>query len=88
LPKAGEYDVRLAYSPSGNRATNVPAVVQHAGGETKIVVNQRTTPAVDKVFASLGKFKFDAETPAVVIISNDGTDGHVIVDAIQFVPAE
>jgi hypothetical protein len=88
LPKAGEYEVRLAYSVNPNRATNVPVLVKHIGGEAKVVVNQQTTPAVDKVFAPLGKYKFDAETPAVVVISNAGTNGHVIVDAVQFVPAE
>lgn len=88
LPKGGEYEVRLAYSPSANRATNVPVVVTHASGEAKVVVNERLTPAVDKLFASLGKYQFDAEKPGVVVITNDGTDGHVIVDAVQFVPVK
>ncbi|HEX7900083.1 MAG TPA: FAD-dependent oxidoreductase [Planctomycetota bacterium] len=79
LPKAGTYEVRLAYTPNPNRATNVPVTVG-----TKVVhVNQRKAPDVEKVFASLGAHEFGAT--AVVEISNAGTDGFVVVDAIQLV---
>jgi hypothetical protein len=86
LPKAGQYEVRLAYSAHANRATNVPVVIKHAEGETAVKVNQRSAPPIDKLFVSLGKFKFAGDAPAVVMVSNAGTDGHVIADAVQFQP--
>ncbi len=88
LPKEGEYEVRLAYSPNPNRATNVPVTIAHAGGEASVTVNQKVIPPIDKTFVSLGKFKFSADKPAVVTISNDGTNGHVIVDAVQWIPVK
>jgi len=86
LPKSGEYEVRLSYSANPNRATNVPVTIEHAGGEANVTVNQKDVPPIDKAFVSLGKFKFTAETPATVTVSNDGTNGHVIADAVQFLP--
>jgi hypothetical protein len=32
----------------------------------------------------VGKYKFDRQ--AVVVISNEGTDGYVVIDAVQLVP--
>lgn len=83
----GEYDVRMSYAPNPNRATNVAVTVQHADGLTNVVVNQQQTPAIDGLFVSLGKFRFGRE-PAVVLVSNEGADGHVIVDAVQFISAQ
>jgi hypothetical protein len=80
----GRYEVRISYSPNPNRATNVPVTVHHAAGESTIRVNQRRPPALDNAFVSLGTFAFDNR--AVVVIANDDTDGHVIADAVQFLP--
>jgi hypothetical protein len=82
--KPGRYEVRISYTPHGNRAGNVPISVQHANGTAKKSIDQRKTPPIDRVFVSLGEFNF-GET-AVVEISNAGTQGHVIVDAVQFLP--
>jgi hypothetical protein len=86
LPTAGRYEVRVAYSPNKNRATNVPVTIAHADGEATAKVNQQTPGAVDKLWASVGTFAFAADKPAVVTVSNSGTDGFVLVDAVQFVP--
>ncbi len=85
--KAGRYEVRLAYSASGNRATNVPVVVYHANGRSEMVVNQRNSPPIDRLLVSLGTFVFGDE-PAAVMVYNRGADGYVIVDAVQFLPAD
>jgi hypothetical protein len=86
VPKPGVYDVRLAYTANPNRATNVPVTIRHAKGESVVSVNQRNAPAIDKAFQSLGKFTFDNE--AIVIVRNDKTDGYVVVDAVQVLPAD
>lgn len=78
----GRYEVRLSYPANRNRATNVPVTVVHAEGKGNLVVNQRQTPPIDGLFRSLGIFQF-TET-GKVIIHTDGTDGHVIIDAVQF----
>ena len=85
LPKAGRYEVRLACPPNGNRATNTPVEIVHAGGTKKIAVDQRA-PKIDDLFVSLGTFDFTPDKPATVTVSNAGTDGYVIIDAVQWLP--
>jgi hypothetical protein len=80
----GGYEVRVSYPPNNNRATNVPVTVVHATGQQSITINQRRSPPIDGLFQSLGIFQF-ART-GKVIIHTDGTDGHVIIDAVQFLP--
>jgi hypothetical protein len=84
IEKAGQYEVRLAYSAHSNRATNVPVTIESAEGRTVARVNQRQSPPIDKTWQSLGTFRFEPGKPAAVTIANEGTDGHVIADAVQF----
>lgn len=84
--KPGKYDVRLAYSANSNRASNLPVAIHSAEGKKQVTIDQRKQPNVDELFVSLGQFTFDES--AEVVVSNDGTDGHVIVDAVVFVPVK
>ncbi|NLT72105.1 MAG: FAD-dependent oxidoreductase, partial [Verrucomicrobiaceae bacterium] len=86
IEKAGSYTVRLAYPPNNNRASNVPVEVTHGGGVEKILVNQKKAPS-DGLFETLGTFDFPVGE-ASVKVSNTGTDGYVILDAVQWLPAE
>lgn len=84
IPAAGKYRVALCYPPNPNRATNVPVTVRHAGGETRILVNQKLRPVTDGIFHVLGVFEFSAGKEGWVEISNADTDGHVIADGVQW----
>jgi hypothetical protein len=86
LPRAGEYEVLIAYTVGGTRSTNTPVTVRFDGGEKVLTVDQTKPPKIDGLFHSLGKFKFKAGTEASVVFTNKGTEGHVIVDAVRFVP--
>ena len=88
IEEAGEYDVRLAYSPHGNRATNVFVIIEHAGGTLETTVNQREKPGIRDAFGSLGRFRFDPNRPATVTVSNSGANGYVIADAVWLVPSK
>lgn len=81
FPAAGEYEVRLAYTANANRATNVPVTINSSEGKKTITVNQREAAPIDKAFFSLGTFTFDKEG-GWVELSNEGTDGYVIADAV------
>lgn len=82
VPKAGEYEVRLVYVPLGNRATNAPVEVHSADGVKKLFLNQQKCD--ETPFQSIGVFRFDAgKGKAEIIISNQGVDGHVILDGVQ-----
>jgi len=88
LPKDGNYSVRLAYSSGSNRATNVQAIIHHAGGTSEVLVNQRETGPIDDLFIELGRFRFEKAGPCAVEIRNGSADGHVIADAVQWLAAE
>jgi len=82
----GQYEVRFAYTPGGNRASNVPVTIDHQDGRAEVTVNQSQTPSIDDRFVSLGTYRFEADTVAQVTVTNKGTNGVVIVDAVQFLP--
>jgi hypothetical protein len=84
LPKAARYRVFVSYGALGNRATNVPVRVHHAGGETTVTIDQRRKPSGKDGFEPVGTFEFEAGKSGWVQIGNADTDGHVIVDAVQF----
>jgi len=86
LPKAGVYEVRFAYPAFNNRATNTPVTIRTSRGERTVLVNQRRAPEIGGLFHSLGRFDLDAGNATSIIISTSGTDGYVVVDAIQIAP--
>jgi Protein of unknown function (DUF1553)/Protein of unknown function (DUF1549)/Planctomycete cytochrome C len=88
LPSAGKYEVRLAYSHAGNRATNVPVTIFSADGEKTIHINQQQEPPIEGLFVSLGQYNFEKNDQGHVLIANEGTKGHVIADAVLFIPVE
>jgi len=86
--RSGIYEVRVSYTSHPNRATDVAVTVTHAGGDFATKLNQRRDPPIGGLFRSLGKFRFEKGRKATVVISNRGTDGYVIIDAVQWLPVE
>ena len=87
IPRSGTYEVRIAYTPNSNRASNVPVVVKSAAGEKTLTLNQRKPPR-SGAFHSLGRFEFKAGEAGSVTISNQGTNGYVVIDAVQWIPVK
>lgn len=88
LPQPGLYEVRVAYTAGGGRASNVPVTVQHADGPTELTLNQRKAPGVDGLYHALGQFRFDPAAESYVELRTTATDGHVIADAVAFVAVD
>jgi len=88
ISTAGEYEVRLIYTSTSNRATNVLVTVRYADGEKRFSVNQSEPALVKQVPRALGIFRFEVGKKGSVVISNEGANGYVVVDAVQFVPVE
>lgn len=87
IPNAGLYEVRMSHCYNSRRSTNTPVTIHHADGEVTARVNQQDIPPHDKLFRSLGTFRFAAGKQGWVQISTKGTDGkYVIADAVQFIP--
>ncbi|HKB04505.1 MAG TPA: DUF1553 domain-containing protein, partial [Gemmataceae bacterium] len=86
LPATGRYEVRLAYSPGTSRSDAVPVTVFSADGEKTIPVDMKKGPPIDGRFVSLGEYRFEKTGQSFVIVSNEGTTGHVTADAVTFIP--
>ena len=84
LPVGGTYEVQVAWVADANRASNVPVVITHDGGTTTVRLDQRARPGIEGHFAAVGRFQF--RRTGVVTLANTGTDGHVAVDAVRWVP--
>jgi hypothetical protein len=88
IPETAKYDVRFAYTAATNRASNVQVTVFSGDGEKTVTVNEREAPPIDGHFVSLGHYTFDSGNQGYVLVTNQGADGHVIADAVQFYPAD
>ena len=60
-------------------------MVFSADGEKTVKVDMRKEPPIDGRFVSLGEFKFEKNGIAYVMVSNEGTKGHVCPDAVVFI---
>ncbi len=85
IEKAGKYEIRMSYSASGNRATNVPVTISHGDNAIQVKVNQRTKPEIEGLFSKIGEVDAKAGETLTVTISNEGANAHVILDAVQIV---
>jgi len=86
IKEAGRYEVLFAFLGHSNRSSKTPVTIQSAEGEKTIKVNQRKLAPIDGRFLSLGTYTFETNGFSTVLISNEGTDGVVVADAIIFVP--
>jgi hypothetical protein len=83
IKKSGRYDLRLAYSPHPTRASNVPMSVEVDGQSQKILVDQRLPLNSGSRFRTLKTLDLTAGQKITIRFSNEGTDGFVVVDALQ-----
>ena len=88
VKEPGIYRVSFSWRGGGGRAANVPLTVQHALGETRLFVNQSVPPEGPHDFFPIGEYLFQPDKPGNVVISNEGTEGYVIIDAIRLVPVK
>lgn len=82
-PKAGKYEIRLAYQPHENRGDKVPVIVETQAGRKALEINMQKKPPIENGFISLGEYPLSAEEPVSVVLSTMGAGGHVHADAVQ-----
>jgi len=88
IAKAGRYEVRFSYTPGASRAAKVPVHILHASGEDTLVVDQTKEPPIEGRWISLGTYRFEKEGAGYIMVSNEGTTGHVTADAVWLLPEE
>ncbi len=84
IKEASPYEVMIAYTPNSNRATNVKVSIHHADGVQETTVNQKEKPSHGDLFVPVGTYDFKAGSTAKVVISNEGADGYVVIDAVKW----
>src|SRR6188768_3027402 len=58
LTEPGNYEIRLIYPATNNRATNAQVTIEHASGGKVLSINQREDCMVKGVPRALGEFLF------------------------------
>jgi hypothetical protein len=86
IPRAGEYELRIAWQPHPNRATAAKLVIETAAGPVEVVVNQTRAPKGEQGFETLGTYRFEGGKQYAVEFRVAAAGGIVHVDAIQLVP--
>ena len=77
LPQAQTYEVFVWYTGHPNRTTQVPYIVEHAGGSATVLVNQQQQAGQ---WVPIGSWAFDAGPTDVTITT---ANGQASADAIQ-----
>ena len=88
VPKRGRYEVRLAWAPGAGRSPSVPILISSADGDFPMRFDLSGIPPIEGRFASLGQYTFETNGANFVLISNEGTSGYVVADAVQFLSVE
>ena len=83
LPARGNYDVYMRWTTNSNRATDTPVDLVFPDGQRTVTVNQELN---NGVWMLLSNITAEAGTTASVTIRNNGANGNVVADAVQFVP--
>lgn len=85
---AGRYEVLISAPRHPNRASNVPVTVQVEGAEPVAIRVSQRGQVGDDPFVSLGVFSLPDGARTTITISNEGTNGFVVVDGLYLVPLE
>jgi hypothetical protein len=80
VPHPGKYKVKLLYTAHDNRASNTPVTVRVGDYRKTFKVNQKQSDGAGFLLGS-----FDIQKSVAVEVSNDSTDGCVVVDGVQIV---
>jgi len=81
LPRYGQYEVLARWTADSQRAPSVPFTINSTTGSTTVYANEQVNGTR---WNSLGVYSFNAGTGGSVQLSNAGTTGYVIADALRF----
>lgn len=86
VKKKGLHEVRVSFLPHGNRAGQVRYEIETAEGKQLVSLDQRKKGDGDNLWHSLGSFPFEADQEYSITVSNQDTEGFVIVDSARIIP--
>jgi len=79
---------RMAYSAHPTRAREVPVAVNSRLRTAAFKVDQTLPLPAGQPFRPIGRCQLDGDVETTIAVSNSGTDGFVILDAIQLLPVD
>lgn len=82
--REGRHAVRMAYSAHPTRARNVPVRIIQGTRTVEFLVDQTEPLTAGEPFRTVGEVELKAGETVTVEVSNRGTQGFVILDALQF----
>ncbi|MCG6158404.1 DUF1549 domain-containing protein [Rubinisphaera margarita] len=88
IPEAGTYRVLFGYPGSAGRDARVPVTIRQDGHESVVHVDQTKPAPIREIFFELTQLDCEKGQQVEVMISNAGTSGYVIVDAVRLVPVQ
>ena len=86
-PADGEFALRMAYSAHETRTKRLPIVLAGEGQEQRLTVDQSVPLPAGEAFRTVGQVRLRKGVDYTLTLSNAGTEGFVIVDALQLIPA-
>ena len=86
VERNGLHEVRVSFLPAGNRAGEVKYVINSAKGKEVVKLDQRLKSNGDNLWHSLGSYEFSANKKYSIQVSNEDTEGFVIVDSARIIP--
>lgn len=87
-PKSGRYRLLMAYSAHATRAAKVPVAVTSGPHNIRLTVDQTQALPAGQLFRQIGHVQLAGDSETIITIVNQNTDGFVILDALQLLPAE
>ena len=85
IPEDGFYHVYVSYKSGTNRTTAAVYTIKHAGGESKVTVNQQHHGST---WIDLGRYYFreglSKENGSVTLSDSGESDSYLIADAVRF----
>lgn len=87
-PESGRYELRMAYSPHPTRAAAVPVLVFSGSSRKELHVDQTLALPPGQRFRPVGVVELTSGVESTISVRNAGTDGFVILDALQLVAVE
>jgi len=88
VPEAGKYRVLFGYPGNSGRDEKVPVTIRHRDSESVVHVDETKPAPIREIFIELAQLDCAEGEQVEVMISNAGTTGYVIVDAVRLVPVE
>ncbi len=86
-PTDGEFALRMAYSAHETRTKRLPIVLVGDGQEQRLTVDQTVPLPAGEAFRTVGQVRLRKGVDYTLTLSNTGTEGFVILDALQLIPA-